>query len=98
MVQMDYRSMTAAGDVTDEPEQAAYTILTIVDEGTGFPSAVALNHKGVDPYAVRSVTSFLNRLSHRTVRLRTDGERAIVALAERVRRDREHPTYVESSP
>eukprot|EP00969_Alexandrium_andersonii_P131663 5822174-Alexandrium_andersonii.AAC.1 len=83
MVQMDYRFTTAAGDVAEEPEQAAYTILTIVDEGTGSPSAVALNHKGVDPYAIKAATSFLSRLSHRAVRLRTDGERSIVALAEK---------------
>eukprot|EP00974_Lingulodinium_polyedra_P023441 2264273-Lingulodinium_polyedra.AAC.1 len=80
---MDYRFMTAAGDVTDEPEKAAYTVLTITDEGTGFPGAVALNHKGVDRYAVKSVTNFLNRLSHRAIRMRTDGEPAIVALAEK---------------
>ena len=51
-------------------------------------TCVSVESKGPAEYPVRVVSKAINQLGYSRVVLRTDGENAITALAEAVRRDR----------
>eukprot|EP00972_Heterocapsa_arctica_P021080 3103414-Heterocapsa_arctica.AAC.1 len=59
------------------------TTLVCVDVDTMFQKSIPCETKGVCDYSVASVVKFINGFFHGRVRLRTDGEAAIVALANK---------------
>ena len=95
-MQMDYMFPKSTGECTDKIEDAWSTTLVIVHVGTGFCVATAADRKGVRGveetlapelpvnFVVHVVLTFLKRLCLDTVILQTDGEPAIVELAEAV--------------
>ena len=93
---MDYMFLKSTGERTDKIEDAWSTTLVIVHVGAGVCVATAADRKGVrgveetlvpeQPvnFVMQVVLIFLKRLCLDTVILQTDGEPAIVELAEAV--------------
>ena len=96
MVQMDYMFLKSTGECTLLLEEAWSTTLVVVHVGAGLSVATAVERKGakgveetlvpdqVVGFVIQVVLTFLKRLCLDTVILQTDGEPAIVELAEAV--------------
>ena len=88
IVVMDYMFMD---DTQNEGEEKGMPILVAKDinqdgTGTGMIFAYVVPQKGVQPYAVKTLAGIVAQLGHQEVILRSDGEPAIVALKEAVKK------------
>ena len=84
LVQMDYQYMSATGEMCNF-QVAKATVLTVVDADQGEVAANQVAKKGEDQFAIRFVSSFLDRMYCEEVRLRYDNEPSMVQLAEKVK-------------
>ena len=87
----------------NEGEEKGMPILVAKDinqngTGTGMMFAYVVPQKGVQPYAVKTLAGIVAQLGHQELILRSDGEPAIVALKEAVKRERAERIVLESSP
>jgi hypothetical protein len=64
------------------------TTLVVADNDTGYPYAVSCPEKTVTPYLVHVICKFLTLMRHRKLRLKTDNEPAVLALAQAVAKAR----------
>ena len=69
-----------------------------VEKDSGAVASISLPSKEAITFAAEFVTSFIDRLGLTTVTLRTDGEPAIVKLAELVKGRRTHWTSLQQAP
>ena len=61
-------------------------ILIQYDDKLGIMAASYVNEKGVNPRSIAIVKSFLEKLGHKKVTIKSDQERAIIAMREEVKR------------
>ena len=80
MVQIDYHYVGASGDRVLE-DRAKATLLTMVEVDSGDLDQTVVKKKGEYPFAVRFLSSFLDRQQEEVVHLRFDPEPALVQLA-----------------
>ena len=66
-------------------------ILVQYDDKLGVISATYVNEKGVNPRSIAIVKTFLEKLGHKKVTIKSDQERAIIAMREEIKRH----TWVE---
>ena len=66
--------------------------------GTGMVFAHVVPKKGIQPHAIRKFCQDVGLLGHAELVLKSDGEPAIVALKEAVKRERHERIVLESSP
>lgn len=109
LVEMDYCFLKATGETTTVAAEAWSTTLVVVHRGTGLMVATAVEKKGAEGlrnpvpdapggYVVQVVLTFLKQLCLDTVILQTDGEVAILELAENVAKERHKPTRLRVTP
>ena len=72
--------------------------LVIVDADTMFPRSIPCEAKGDCGYTAASVVKFINSFFHGKVRLRSDGEGPIVALANAVKKELSDRVKLEQTP
>ncbi len=83
MIVMDYAFSKTSGPDCETIDDYG-TALVVVDVDAMFPKSVPCESKAVADYSVASIVKLINGFFHGRVRLRTDGEVAIVALADKV--------------
>ena len=64
--------------------QAKATVLTMVDMDSGYVGVLMVSGKSPDNFAVRSSSSFVDKLRAEKTRLRYDNEPAMRLLAEKI--------------
>ena len=79
-------------------EERGNPILILKDSKTKVVWARAVPQKGVCPYAVQRMVKDLKLLGHKRVVMKSDGEPAIVALKDAVKRESEVEIVPEESP
>ena len=72
--------------------------MVAIEKDSGAIASISLPSKEATPFAAEFVASFIDRLGLTTVTLRTDGEPAIVKLAELVKGRRTHGTSLQQAP
>ena len=83
-VQIDYQYMSASGDSCGELQSKA-TLLTVVDVDQGYMAQLVVSKKGDDAFAIRFVSSFLDRMRCDEVRLKHDNEPSLTQLVDKVK-------------
>ena len=87
LIAMDYAFTKTSGEHGETSDDYGAT-LVIVDADTMFPRSIPCEAKGDCGYTAASVVKFINSFFHGRVRLRSDGEGPIVALANAVKKER----------
>ena len=95
LVVMDFGNFDCEGP----SEEGVSDTLVLADEDTGYPYAITSPDKKATVYLETCVNKFLTLLRHDSIRLRTDGEPTIVALANKIAKAREPKvTVLEVTP
>ncbi len=76
--------MTGSGDPGSET-QAKATFLAMIDVDTGYVGLVQVARKGDDPFSIRCLTSFFDRMRSDEVRIKCDSEPSILLLVGKVK-------------
>ena len=85
MVQLDHHYLKDDGEEAKTPEERFSCTLAVVDCDTATPLQLSLPSKGGNQeYAVTAICSFVRRLGHSRIRLRSDGDPSIVAVVNAV--------------
>ena len=82
-VQMDFQFISGVA-VWSPEAQAKATVLTMVDMDSGYVGVLMVSGKSPDNFAVRSSSSFVDKLRTEKTRLRYDNEPAMRLLAEKI--------------
>ena len=83
----DYAYMRSDTDKQDISN--SLPMLVIKDSKTKMYGATFVSEKGLDAYAVKYFTSFIQGLGYKKIIIKSDGEHSIVALKERQRESQE---------
>jgi hypothetical protein len=83
-VQADYFYLSATGELCTE-QQAKATFLSMIDVEQGYVAAFQVQKKGDEPFAIRFLASFLDRMRCDEVKLKFDNEPGMKQLAQMVR-------------
>jgi hypothetical protein len=83
-VQADYFYLSATGELCTE-QQAKATFLSMIDVEQGYIAALQVQKKGDEPFAIRFLASFLDRMRCDEVKLKFDNEPGMKQLAQMVR-------------
>jgi hypothetical protein len=97
LIAMDY----AFGKTSDESGETIDefgTTLVVVDVDTMFPKAIPCESKAAVDYTVATVSKFIDSFFHSKVKLRTDGEPAMVALANKIKAEKPDRVVLEQTP
>ena len=82
-VLMDFQFISGVAAWCPEA-QAKGTVLTMVDMDSGNVGVLMVSGKSLDNFAVRSSSSYVDRLRAEKTRLRYDNEPAMILLAEKI--------------
>ena len=82
----------------EKEEEKGMPILVMKDERSKMVTARVVKAKGKDPWAIGRLKYDIELLGYKKIVLRSDGEPAIVALKEAVRRETEVEIVMETTP
>eukprot|EP00435_Cladocopium_sp_Y103_P016734 s3384_g4.t1 len=86
VVQIDYSYLKANGNFEEMTEDPAVIVMTAVDRGTGFFTAMSIPTKKLEKdYVVKSLKAFVSQLGHVQVTIRSDGEPQILTICQELR-------------
>ena len=91
LLQMDYVSINTEDDDTKA------TVLTCLDFQTGLSLAIAVDEKGVTPYAPHELKKFVHEVGRASYTVRTGQDPAIKQLAQRLIKEMEGTSLKHSS-
>ena len=96
-LELDYNFINVHGGDANNKESFG-TLVALYDIATGLGIALSVPHKTNEmEYVVATVVAFIDSLGHFVVRIRTDGEPSIQAVATRLARARPR-TLLETAP
>ena len=86
VIQMNFCFLKSDGSMTEDSSQPWATTLVVMDVASQNLVSISIPTKSDElAYTVASTVAFVKRMSYVRARLRTDGEPAIIALAEKVK-------------
>ena len=83
-VQTDYFYLSSTGELCSE-QQAKATFLSMIDVEQGYVAALQVQKKGDEAFAIRFLSSFLDRMRCDEVKLKYDNEPGMKQLVHMVR-------------
>ena len=92
-ISIDYMYFVREGEV-----EKGLPTLVMIDDKTGMIWARVLKQKGIEEYAVKVVTKFLDLLGYTRIIVKSDGEPAIKSLKEEVKKHTQIEIVPEESP